>query len=756
MFMRISRLATTLSSLAVLAAYQASAQEAAQQAPSDDIVVTARRTSERLQDVPVAVTAISGDAIERRNLRSVADIQALTPSLNFTSVNAQGSKSAIALRGQRQSALGINVDPSVGVYVNELYMARAAIDTSLYDLESVQILKGPQGTLFGRNTTGGAVLVSTKKPGDYLGAYVRGQVEDPWGYVLEGALNVPLGEGNGLRIAGIRQYRRGYNEISNQNMRSDNRNRYGGRATLSLASGGLKTLFVGDYFRWRENGVGTFPLARFPVFGSAATAPIYAAFDAALAVAAASDDLKERRTGATQRPFSRGRNYSALNVTTYDLTDGILFKNIVGYASSNTSDSIDYDATPVPVLSTAVTSGQKQFSEEAQIQGKSFDKALDWIVGAYYFRETGWESGMSNTLTNPNTTIARNNNLFSAENSARSVFAHASYLLPVGLPAHIFGGLRRGNDKRSVLFRTRLISATGGITCSVAGAPATLGVVGGACELPASKSFNSTTWDVGLDVKPTNDLLLYGSVSRGYRTGGFNGRATTAFTQVPYNPETVLNYEAGFKYSGLVGDMRTTLNVAAYHSKYDDIQQNIVFINSVGGISSSVINAAKARINGVEAELSIHPVRVLTLSGFYSLTDAKYTEFDQLGVDISYNKFAGVPRHTGGAALTWDVFEGAEAGNLQLNVNYRFSSGFQLDPINLAGSYAKAYSVWNGSLRLEKAFGTPATLEVYGKNIFDKTYTTGGFSSAAIGFSSQTIGDPRVIGVGFRLPFGGE
>jgi iron complex outermembrane receptor protein len=731
-------------------------------ASAEDIVVTARRTAERLQDVPVAVTAVTGEAIEKRNMRTLADVQQTTPSLNLTTQNAQGSKAAIGLRGQRQFNSGITVDTSVGVYSNDVYMARTAIDTSLYDLESIQVLKGPQGTLFGRNSTGGAVLLSTKKPGDYLGGYARAQFEDPWAYTLEGAFNVPLGDGVALRVAGTRQYRRGYTDLLNFPGRTDGRNRYGGRATLKVETGDLSMLFFGDYYRWNDSGTAVFPLVRTPgVNGTAATRPVYAAYDAAIAAQVAGDFVGKRLTRTTFRPYSKGRNYSLSNSSTYQLTDTITLKNIIGYAATKDDNAVDFDGTEAPFLSSMGVSGQHQFSEEFQVQGKSFDNALDWIVGTYYFRESGYDSAIGATLTDPNVSKIASNNNFDATNSARSAFIHGSYLLPIGITAHVFGGARIGNDKREVTFKSGSITAAGGFTCLVAGSPALSGVAGGACALTKSKSFDSTTWDVGLDLKPIEDLLLYGSVSRGYRTGGFNGRASSLAQQVPFEPETVTNYEAGLKYGGLIGGMRTTLNAAVFHSLYTNIQQNINFVSDTGALTVSIINAAKARIDGLEVEFSIRPVQPLTLSGFYSLTDAKYKSFVQSvaggGVqDLSANRIAGVPRHTAGGAIGWDIVDDASFGTLQFNLNFRYSSAFELQPLNLAGARIAGATIWNTSLRLEKAFGTPATLEVYAKNLFDKTYGTGGFSSTALGFATRTLGDPRVIGVGVRLPFGGE
>jgi len=721
------------------------AADAAEAASSEDIVVTARRTAERLQDVPVAVTAVTGDAIEKRNMRTLADIQQATPSLNLTTQNAQGSKAAIGLRGQRQFNSGVTVDTSVGVYVNEVYTGRTSVDTSLYDLESIQILKGPQGTLFGRNSTGGALIISTKKPGDYIGGYVRAQLEDPYAYVLEGAVNVPLGDGVALRVAGNRQYRRGYTDVLNFLGRTDGRDRYAGRATLSVETGRLKMLFFGDYYRFDDSGTALFPLARDPnINGSTATRPAYVAYDAAIAAARAGRFDEKRLTRSTVPLYARGRNYSASNVSTYELTDSITLKNIIGYAATRDSNQTDVDGTDAPFVQSRGVSGQHQFSEEFQVQGKSFDRALDWIVGAYYFRESGYDETFGSTFVDPNLTPVGSNIHFEATNTARSVFAHGSYLLPISVPAHIFGGARVGNDRREATFLTGNITAAGGFTCAVAGAPALSGVVGGECALTRSKSFDSTTWDVGVDLKPINDLLLYASVSRGFRTGGFNGRATTLPQQMPFEPETVTNYETGLKYGGFVGEMRTTLNVAAYHSLYSNIQLASNFLSSTGNLVTSIINAAKARINGIEVEASVRPVSPLTLSGYFSIVDAKYTQFVQPiaggGVqDLSANKFAGIPRTTAGGSVVWDVFENDSFGSLQANVNFRYSSGFELQPINFAGGRIASSDVWNASLRLERAFGSNATLEVYAKNIFDKTYGTGGFSSGS--YSTMLISE---------------
>jgi iron complex outermembrane receptor protein len=722
----------------------------------EEVMVTARRKSERIEEVPVAITAVTGDMIENRNLRTLADIQALTPSLTLTTTNSKGAQSSIGLRGQRQSGSGIQVDPSVGTYFNDVYLARASIDTSLYDLESVQVVKGPQGTLFGRNTTGGAVLVNSRRPTPDFGGYVRAQAEDPEGHTLEGAINVPVGAEGGLRLSGIRQYAKGYTDVLGASYKLDDRDRFGLRTSLALNADKANTLFVVDYFKYQENGVASFPYIRnsaLPAAG-ASTAPVYAAFDQQRALQAPLD----RTVGTTAKPYSRGKIWGISNTSTFDVTDNITLKNIAAYRHGRSSDLNDFDGTTAPVLWTEVYTKQDQVSEEFQVQGKSFGEALDWIAGLYYFTEEGYDHGGSALFASPTATLARSQNWFSAVNESQSAFAHAAYKLPMSLTAHIFGGVRVTEDKRQMSFESHAVSATGNRTCNVVGAPATLfGYAVGPCALKKEKTFNSTTWDVGADVEWVDGLLNYVTVSRGFRTGGFNGRATNLTSQQPYEPENVTNYEVGLKYSGSLGSMRTIANLAVYHSEYDDIQANLIVAAPNGAPVSTIINAAKGKIDGLELELTVYPIDKLGIGLFYSYLDASYSEFEQLGQDISNNKFAGVPKHQGGASVDWSIVDLGNSGLLNLNVAYRYSGEFQNEPINFPGNVNPAFSVVDASLQLRQAFGTGMTLEIYGKNLADEDYQTGGFSVASsLGFASSTRGTPRIVGVGVRMPFGSE
>ena len=273
----------------------------AKTAVADDastIVVTARRREERLQDVPVAVSVISGDQLARQNITSMNEFQRLVPSLTITASSGRGNSANVMIRGQRQNDNTIFADPSAQVYINEVNAPRTSgLDTTAFDLESVQVLKGPQGTLFGRNSTGGAILLTTRKPGDVSAGYIRTYLEGPLGAGIEAAGDLPIAEGVALRLAGNYQYRRGYTRVVdpgsilntapfnttlagtfaqvNRGQRLDDRNRWVGRATLDLRpTDTVRSTFVGEAFQSHENGLGTFGFNYLPNFVGGGTSAL--------------------------------------------------------------------------------------------------------------------------------------------------------------------------------------------------------------------------------------------------------------------------------------------------------------------------------------------------------------------------------------------------------------------------------------------------------------------------------------------------
>ena len=750
-----------MAAVCLSSAAPAQSGDAAEQAsPADDIVVTARRVEERLTDVPVAITVVSGAQLERQNAQSLSEMQRNVPSLTITPSSGRGTGVNIQIRGQRQSELSVAGDPSVAVYINEVAVARpAALDTTAFDLESVQVLKGPQGTLFGRNSTGGAILLTTRKPGDTFGGYVRGYIEDPIATGVEGAIDLPVAQGVALRVAGNYQWRRGYTKVLNTGQRLDDRDRWSTRATLDLQpSDTVRSTFVGEMFRSNENGIGIFAFNYTPGYNpSAATSRtlVNLGYPAAYAAAQAQGF---HETMSNIRHSSKVRSYALSNVTTIDLSDAIVLKNVAGWRKYSAQDNADQDGTSVPVSATTpALTGARQYSDELQLQGKSFEGKLDWILGGFYFNETGYDTVSSYTLRVPYVSEYSVND-FSAENTSHSLFGHASYTLPFASRTRIYGGARRTWDKREIVFRNGRVTAAGVFTCSVAGA------TNADCRLERTAKFHKLTWEVGADFQPAPDSLVYATVSTGYRSGGFNGRATSAGTQVAFRPENVTNYEVGVKSSFALGTGRLSFSAAAYQSKYKDIQRNIIRnIAPPGELPLTVtttVNAASATIKGFEFEMTARASDRFSATGRIGYVRPRYDSFrlfnPRLGqeVDASGNRFYGVAPIQFGAGFNWIVSD-TEAGTVSLASDLSFSDKFELNDLNVPGGRADSSTVVNASLAWEKLLGSRVTGTLYVKNLTDEKYILGGLQlNSSLDIGSVYHSAPRVIGVAMRIPFG--
>ena len=753
----ISRTSVSMTALLIATAFPAVAQaqdtpatptvDQSAEAQGDDqqVFVTARRTEERLQDVPVSVTAISATELQNAGVQDLTDVQQLSPSLNITPLNGVGTAATVSIRGQVQTTAGIGVDPSTGVYMNEVYMARpAGLNASIFDVQNVQVLRGPQGTLFGRNSVGGAVLIETRRPGPDLGGYVDISVEDPWGYSLEGALNLPITEGVALRVAGLRQYVRGYSRVENADYRLDDTDSWSGRATLDIRVGDVRSTFIADIYHSSVNGPANVPLPFNPALMTAAN-PLRALY---VQQYNASLNRPFRLASQSQRTYGRSDTGGVANITTWDISPDVRVKNILGYRYQRSDDLVDHDALAADILYTRVESDVRQFSEELQLQASLFNDTLDLILGGYYFYEEGYDRSNSYVLRPP-TSTARGQNRFTAENSAISGFAHVSWTVPIGVPAHLFGGIRLTRDTRVMFFQSRNVLANGSFQCTVTGG-------GPACSVRAEEDFPATTWDIGADVTVVPGVMLYASVARGYRTGGFNGRATGLTQQLPFQSEFVTSYEAGVKTEWETGGVRGTFNLSGFYADYSDIQRTTV-INGPSGPQSSVANAASAHVQGLEAEVSVIVNRDIRARAFYSYIDPKYDEYMDSGVDRSANEFPFVPRHQAGATVDWIVARGAAGDEFGVNFNWSYRSGFFLEIINSPTTKVEGYHLFNAALRWENIRGSGISAELYAQNLFDNEYNRGGFSVyTSVGSANVVRGEPRVIGLSVRVPFGGE
>jgi iron complex outermembrane receptor protein len=723
-------------------AANASAQTAnaptAAPAPADvtqlqDIVVTAQRRSEKLSDVPVSVTAFGQRELERAQITDVRALSAATPAVTFTSTPYGSNDLILAIRGVAPGGVLPNVDPAVGVYVDGIYYARPeGSNFALVDMARAEVLRGPQGTLFGRNTIGGALNLTTNEPVYNYEGSIKAGYGNYNSVAATGVLNIPIIQDKlaaRLVFSHVNHDGYGYDTVTQSHVADQNDN-YGRISLRYDPTPTLRADLVADYFEGHEHQPLWILNYYAPGVGPASVAPYL-------------QSRGSRTSLADYNPLNTSRTYDVTGTIAKDFGWATL-KSITGYRNIDFNGAGDLDGTPLPLSDVRefLLKGD-QISEELQLAGKSADNRLTWVTGAYYFHES-----LTNVAdTQASATIL--DNILEPKNTSSSVFAQATYeILP---KVRLTGGVRYVHDEREMTYVSPRTDASGvqlPLPAGCATVQAGVNQVPGQCVYsPAGINFNYVPWTAGLDYKPDANTLIYGKVSQGYRSGGFQqAGGTTAAYYKPFGAENVLSEEIGTKLQLL--DRRLFINADIYHSNYDDIQQNNV-LPIQGSVVIAVLNAGKATINGGELEVTALIDR-LKLSGSLGIVDPKFTS----------GPYAGTVVPTV-AKTTWTI--SAEypldlaIGVLTLHADYDYmssvtflntrnlSTGQLYSPGAIASVTQPGYGVVNAlaSLALKDR---DITLAVWGKNLGDTYYAGRSGSYYGSGFNSIVVGDPRTFG----------
>ncbi|WP_299694003.1 TonB-dependent receptor [Hydrocarboniphaga sp.] len=620
----------------------------------DEVVVTARKTRENIQDVPVAITALGGDALAEASIFDVQDIQTHTPNIYIRTAPGQGQAIAIQIRGQVQNDTVATLDPSVGFYQDGIYIARPfGSNVSFVDVQSVQVLRGPQGTLFGRNTTGGAILLTSNDPvlNSYSGSLATG-VSSFDGVKSEAVVNIPLiNDKLALRVAGQRVTNDGYAfDATNQRGTGSEHHTLLRAKLLFKATDELSFLASGEYIDLDQINVGSdlafaSPL-RFADFngdgvpddfnGDGRPDPVDGVARGFVLGASGGTDTIDNYIG---RPYTSNNNAgfrptSTLQVKSLGLTTTLeqewaTIKLIAGYRENgNIFNAIDFDSTPYPILDTTLDGYGRQSSVELQFTGTAFEH-LKWAAGGYYFSEGSYEHSISTAFGGAAVTVFDGN----VDGDSAGAYAQGSYSVTEQLTAT--AGLRYSSDKKKLESH----NVANGV-CVVPGVAA-----GEECSGKFSDTFNKTNYLIGTDYKITEGVLAYGSLTTGYRAGGENLRANSVASFQPFDPEEVTQYELGLK-SDLLG-RRLRANAAVFYSNYDNIQRSVIVTAADGTNATMVVNAAKAEVKGGELELTALPIDSLELTASLGITRPKYKRYvDAQGVDRSHEPFDLVPKMT--------------------------------------------------------------------------------------------------------------
>jgi iron complex outermembrane receptor protein len=756
-------------------------------AGSGDIIVTARRREETLMDVPLSVSAISGDQLVKSGVTDVQGLQYRTPSLSITSSQSQRNTVAFALRGQRAQETQLFTDAPVGTYFAEVVQPRPyGFGNTFFDLESVQVLKGVQGTLFGRNMTGGAVLVEPAHPkmnefsGELRGQYGNYDLRD-----ITGSLNVPLGDIGALRFAGKYRRRDGWaHDVSGLDL--DNQNQRAFRVSgLLKPFDGFETLTIFDYYKSKERGTAAFltaikvpsVLSNYEGLRAAGliSTNVPAQFQEALQLQ--QHNRYDLNIGAGKGgnldvfggPFENIKNWGITNKTTWNLTDELTLKNIFGYRKLRREQVQDYDGIPAFLITPYQFSKSRNVSEELQLQGKVLDGKLDFILGGYYFDEKGVDGSIANTLPELNIAGARLNprttdaSLFVTANPGSGYSRTAAGFLAgtyhFSDQFSLSAGARYNWDKRRITVspsQPNLPIAGGGVgRCSFDIDEATPGlqtVPLAQCNFSNSVSFKKWTYDGTLQYQPSSALTTYVSYRRGFRAGGFSTRATSATTLRPFQPEYVKEIELGLKTNNRLGAGRLTTTTALFQQDGSNVQkQRATFVD--GNVFTIVDNTAKQRNRGGEFELN-YSTDTFQLAAFYSYTKVKIREGRVVLNGLPEFDQRGTPKHQAGATATISPPINEELGKFNVIANYTWRSAIYLDDFEIEGRQ-KPYSLINLRAELTDINQTGASVALFVNNALDQRYRTGvlGLIAEGLGFQSSVYGERRMYGaeIGYRF-----
>ncbi|MEO8001201.1 MAG: TonB-dependent receptor [Arenimonas sp.] len=711
------------------------------------VKVTARRREETLQDVPVAVTAFTPEAIDKLNVRDIGDLDAQVP--NLTIYAARGSNSTITayIRGVGQSDPLWGVDPGVGLYLDDVYIARpqgGLLD--VFDVGRIEVLRGPQGTLYGKNTIGGAIkYISRDLPKDTEG-FASLTVGNYNELDFKGALGGPVGDNVRMRLAVASLNRDGFgkNVVTGEDVSDKDIQAMRYTAGYFGDDDVFNLRFAYDYTKDDSGVRGAQMLTtNFRDPASPDTLPLNGRYDV--------------RNGM---PNVNETTLSGSSVTaTWKPNDNWVFKSTTAYRESDTATYIDFDTLQAQLTDVKAFYNDNQLSQEFQAAYDAAGKSHG-VFGLYWFK--GKAGGL-----------------------VQNIFLKGADIPPFfpnppgpGFPGQ-FGDTRGDVDTKSIAiygdwiydFTDKLSMSTGlrwtkeekhANVLNRSYANDTFSVPTGTVAFDKKKTFINLSPKVSLDYKLTDDTLLYGLFARGFKSGGYNIRASVLpNSQEPYDDEQVDSLEIGSKMAFF--DQRMFLNLAYFHNKYKDIQLSVFTTCVVGGVPTfcaDFTNAGQGTVSGAELELQLRPNEHWFISGNLAVLDAKFDEFIFKGVNIAdQQEFTNAPDFSGAVNVEY-MQPLANGGNLSFRVGYSYQSevaatteitqdpvtGVITNPIHQDG-----YGLLSAGIQWKTA--SDWSLSLQGSNLTDKHYLTTGYVIPSTGVRTGFYGNPRQISLTARFEF---
>jgi iron complex outermembrane receptor protein len=717
-------------------AAEASSAEAAAAPMIEEVVVTAGKREEKLQDVPSAISAMSASQLKANRVVDVYALVTSTPSFNITQDSAVSQQ--LNIRGVVSVKLNdASAEPSVGLFVDEVYTPRmGSAFTDFYDLERVEIIRGPQGVLLGKNVVGGAISVITAKPSFDPSGQITASYGNYSAVMLNGYATGPLSERIAGRVAFQVRRHDGYNENILLHRELDDLSSYQARGELLYRSEDerLRALLTLDYGHDSSNGT----------IRSAADDPAIAGIGT-LGAYRAAHGITPRQDFSPEREYVKRRSFGATLRADWEIFEHATLTSISSYRDSRAAWGYNQigSGSPPAIVDTFVyqVESPRSYTQELRLASTDAAAPLDWLIGAYYENDhvTRPNDHVASTFTT--TTVFSGHYRYdaSADTETTGVFGQAGLKLGGGFK--ITAGARFTHDDKTGRKIASCLADGGDGACTTP----FRGPAGLTWTANYGKSWDSFTPQAVLEYRPNPSVMVYARWAKGFKGGGWDYIPPTPIAAViPFNPEHVTNYEFGLK-SDLF-DRRLRLNAAVFQMDYTDLQAQRTDLTCLCLITS---NAGAARIKGVEIEATAALTDALTVSASISKIDPKYIDYDDKAGHIYNGKTmqrSPKLKYNFSADYAIDVREWPKA--LVAHVNYTHQSKLYWAPDNI--SFEPGYGTLDASLRLQPPEQHWA-VTVWGKNLSDKLYSVGGLPF--LGDLVNVWGPPRTYGVDLTYSF---
>ncbi len=756
----------------------------------EEVIVTAQRREEKLQTVPISAQVFTTEQLVERHIDNNTDLAKLVPALSTSLANRNDEQ--YTLRGQTGYGASFSGQQvTVPIYLGEvpLPIGDGAGPGRFFDLQNIQVLKGPQGTLFGRNSTGGAVLVTPKRPTNAYEGYAAVQYGSYNDVGVEGAVNVPVVPDKlEVRAAGKFEQRDGFTNDPTTGQSLDDRNYVSGRVSiLALPTDTLENLTIFDIYHTRSNGTSNHITNYDP------NNIVVQLYKGAIQAATARQQTAGARTTFGDVPGLEAIDAIGVsNTTTWNPLPNLTVRNIFGYRHFEQLERYDYDGSLISLVdfdtcSTAATchtatpgnpetANVEQITEEPQIQGTVFDDRLNYTVGLFYLHDDSPGSNYQHA-TEVLGTLADTNLNFHDDSLAG--YAQLAYdLSPWVDGMKLIAGYRDTQDDRflSVNQVTNGKCATG-VTGALAPNPANAPL----CTADFKVSQNSSTYTWGFEYQITPDAMFYFTNRRGYREGGANPGAGTVLLANPplpfaqafftYKPEYLVDFEAGLKADWRFDGMSLRTNVALYHNTLHNAQ--IYQTLSVAGTTPyGLTNATNAEVEGGELESTFIPIKDVEIRGAYAYTDARFGPYlDYVNLAPITNQptlasgraFPFAPRHKFDLSVQYHLPIDANYGDLSTTVSWTHKTRVLLALVPFTKSGAPDPAAYQGptdtfdlTVNWTNLMQTGVDATFYVTNLTDTLYAIGGAALInSLGTDNAVYNEPRMIGIQLRKRFGG-